>query len=107
MNLKNYNHGNNINQNSKIFYKILITLAAIVSHITTAINAMNGPNPDNFSPGIILFLDGNPKKYLIGPGDLAMRKATKHVTRVDNIIVTKNDASDGIRSVPFRLIIHN
>ena len=87
---------------SKIFYKILITLAAIASHITTASNAMNGPNPDNFSPGMILFLDGNPKKYLIGPGDLAMRKATKHVTRVDNMIVTKNDASDGIRSVPIK-----
>jgi len=73
----------------KMFYKILITLAAIASHITTASNAMNGPNPDNFSPGMILFFDGNPKKYLIGPGDLAMRRAMKHVTRVDNMIVDK------------------
>ena len=74
--------------------------AAIVSHITTAHKARYGPNPDNLPPGMNLLFEGSPKKYLIGPGDFTIIKATKHVIRVLRIIVTKNDPMDGILSVP-------
>ena len=74
--------------------------AAIVSHITKADNAMNGTNPDNLFPGIILLFDGSPKKYLIGPGDFAIKNAAIQVIRVHTIVVTKNDPRDGILSVP-------
>ena len=75
-------------------------LAAIVSHITTAHKAMYGPNPDSFPPGMNLFFEGSPKKYLIGPGDFTITKATKAVIRVLRVKVTKNDPRDGILSVP-------
>ena len=81
-------------------------LAAVASHITIAHSAIYGTKPDNFSPGMIMFFDGNPKKYLIGPGDFTTKKATKHVIRVLKMMVTKNDPRDGIQSVPVKSTIN-
>ena len=64
------------------------------------IKTIKGPKPLSFSPGINLCLEGNPKKYRIGPGDLAIKNAITQVLRVDNIIVPINEPRYGTHNVP-------
>ena len=60
----------------------------IPASTTNKIDSMvTGTNPDSFSPGIMLCLEGNPNKYLIGPGDLATRNEMIQVHIVVKIIV--------------------
>ena len=62
----------------------LLTPASMTNKID---NTVTGKNPDSFSPGMILCLEGNPKKYLTGPGDLATRNEMIQVHIVVKIIV--------------------
>jgi hypothetical protein len=72
----------------------------VISIVPMTIKTIKGPYPLSFSPGINLCLEGSPKKYLIGPGDLAIRKAIPHVLRVVNVIVPINEPRYGIHNVP-------
>ena len=63
---------------------ILLTPASTTNKID---NTVTGKNPDSFSPGMILCLEGNPKKYFTGPGDLVTRNEMIHVNIVVKIIV--------------------
>ena len=60
----------------------------IANMVTIIQSAINGINPANFFPGTIQWLEGKPKKYFMGPGDLTTRNAIIHVHRVERIIVT-------------------
>ena len=76
---------------------ILLTPASTTNIID---NMVTGTNPDSFSPGIMLCLDGNPNKYFIGPGDLATRNEMIHVHIVVKIIVAGKEPRYGTHKVP-------
>ena len=76
---------------------ILLTPASITNKRD---NTVTGKNPDSFSPGIILCFDGNPKKYLIGPGDLATRNEMIHVHIVVKVIVAGKEPRYETHRVP-------
>ena len=67
--------------------KPMIILLIPASTTNKIDNTVTGKNPDSFSPGMILCLEGNPKKYLIGPGDLSTRNEMIHVHIVVKVIV--------------------
>ena len=81
---------------------ILLTPASTTNKID---NIVTGTNPDSFSPGIILCFDGNPKKYLIGPGDLATRNEMIHVHIVVKVIVAGKEPRYETHKVPDTSII--
>ena len=66
-------------------------LAIPLSMGTKRQRIINGILPHSLLPGISQWLDGRPKKYLIGPGDFATKNATTHVNIVERIIVTINE----------------
>ena len=59
--------------------------------ITMIQSAINGMNPPNIFPGISQCLEGNPKKYFTGSGDLITRYASILVHAVEMVIVAIND----------------
>ena len=65
----------------------MIILLTPASTTNKTDNTVTGKNPDSFFPGMILCLEGNPKKYLTGPGDLATRYEMIQVHIVVKIIV--------------------
>ena len=69
----------------------IIILAITYSAIIRLHNTTKGPNPASRFPGIILCLDGNPKKYLTGSGDLTMTKEIVHAHTVAKIIVVRKE----------------
>ena len=80
--------------------KPMIILQIPASTTNKIDNTVTGKNPDAFSPGMILCLEGNPKKYLIGPGDLATRNEMIQVHIVVKIIVAGKEPRYGTHKVP-------
>ena len=76
---------------------ILLTPASTTNKID---NTVTGKNPDSFFPGMILCLEGNPKKYLTGPGDLATSNDMIYVNIVVKIIVAGKEPRYGTHKVP-------
>ena len=80
--------------------KPMIILQIPASTTNKIDNMVTGTNPDSFSPGIMLCLEGNPNQYLIGPGDLATSNEMIYVNIVVKIIVAGKEPRYGTHKVP-------
>ena len=85
--------------------KPMIILLIPASTTNKTDNTVTGKNPDSFSPGMILCLEGNPKKYLTGPGDFATRNEIIHVHIVVKVIVAGKEPRYETHRVPDTSII--
>ena len=80
--------------------KPMIILLIPASTTNKIDNTVTGKNPDSFFPGMILCLEGNPKKYLTGPGDLATSNEMIYVNIVVKIIVAGKEPRYDTHNVP-------